>query len=701
MTLPDLNPFQQMAVPDAQLVAQLTAAFEHPALDDDLQAIQQFVNELDHSQTHPTLSISFDAIQRADPTLADHLLQKPSKTLRLAYRAIQGLDRWTLPLPAPGNLAVVDLPKSTHTPIHQLRAHHVGSLITITGRVTKYKGVTPLAEEVHWECKSCGNIDVVIQDEDNLQHPVMCEACEKTGPIWRLLQDETRFRDYQLVQVEEHYEHANMSRGATPVRITVELFDDQVNTIHPGNQVRIVGIPRLKIRKEGNSKTTKTDVIIQAIRADVSDDELRRITPSQEELKYFEAGVRRQDWRSLVVRSFSAAEGMDDIRLSVLLSLISTAAIQTPTGSTLRGDSHVLIVGDPGLAKSRILKWVAQHVPLARYANGVGSSAAGLTAAAIKDEFGGGGFSLEAGTLVLADKGVALIDELDKMDRNDYGGFTEAMEQQEISISKAGISTTLKSRCPIIAAANPKLGTFDDLNPLIQQVNLPTYLLSRFDLSWCLLTPRHREQRSELLDFVASQYVDDDTAAAPDESMSPEMLARFIIWTRDKFHAVKLTQQVIEHIKEQFLGVVNTGDDEGLGRTFQVRFFEGLLRLARAHAALHWRTATKLEDADAALALWRASLESWGLITETGHFDIDVIVTGVTKSQDERIRAIQDIVKRLASESSKGWAYEDQITEAAADELQLDADTTRKDLATLKRNNSVYAKGGSGTYAPT
>jgi len=175
--------------------------------------------------------------------------------------------------------------------------------------------------------------------------------------------------------------------------------------------------------------------------------------------------------------------GYDQEKLSMILQLFSGVTKQLPDGSRIRGDLHMLLIGDPGTGKSQMLAYIENIAPRAVYTSGKGSSSAGLTAAAVRDDFGDGQqWSLEAGALVLADRGIAAIDELDKMRPEDRSAMHEALEQQKISVSKAGINATLKSRCSLLGAANPKYGRFDQYEPISEQIDLEPALISRFDL---------------------------------------------------------------------------------------------------------------------------------------------------------------------------------------------------------------------------
>jgi len=178
--------------------------------------------------------------------------------------------------------------------------------------------------------------------------------------------------------------------------------------------------------------------------------------------------------------------GYDEVKEALALQLFSGVSKGLPDGTRIRGDIHILLVGDPGIAKSQLLRYISKLSPRGIYTSGKSSTSAGLTATAVKDELGDGRWTIEAGALVLADKGIACIDEMDKMRSEDRSALHEAMEQQTISVAKAGVMATLKSRCALLAAANPKFGRFDKFEGIAQQINLSPALMSRFDLIFVL-----------------------------------------------------------------------------------------------------------------------------------------------------------------------------------------------------------------------
>jgi replicative DNA helicase Mcm len=219
----------------------------------------------------------------------------------------------------------------------------------------------------------------------------------------------------------------------------------------------------------------------------MKDQEFEEIEISQDDEEMIMAMSRDPEIYENIRKSIAPSiYGYEDVKEALGLQLVSGFEKNLPDGARIRGDIHILLVGDPGIAKSQLLRYMIKISPRGIYTSGKSSTSAGLTATAVKDELGDGRWTIEAGALVLADKGIAAIDEMDKMNNEDKSALHEAMEQQTISVAKAGVMATLKSRCSLLAAANPKLGRFDKYEPIAPQINLTPALMSRFDLIFVL-----------------------------------------------------------------------------------------------------------------------------------------------------------------------------------------------------------------------
>ena len=362
-------------------------------------------------------------------------------------------------------------------------------------------------------------------------------------------------------------------------------------------------------------------------------------------------------------------------------------------------------MGDPGTAKSQMLNYLSKLAPRSIYASGKASSAAGLTAAAVRDEFGEGQWTLEAGALVLADMGIACIDEIDKMSDQDRSSLHQAMEQQEISVAKAGINATLKSRCAILAAANPKLGRFDEFMPMHEQINMPPALLSRFDLIFSILDKPGMEKDRELATHIlqthkAGEVYENITKSKKSKHdkkekdilmenvmpiFDPEFLRKYVAYAKRNIFPV-MNDDALEILKNYYVDFRNSSDDS---IPFTPRQLEAFVRLAEASARIRLSEEVTVDDAKRAISTIDQYLRRVGMDRETGKIDIDIIATGISHSQHDRMRTIMDIIQRLCDESKDGNATRNDII-IEAETSGLAAEKVKEALDRLKRNGQIY-----------
>lgn len=345
----------------------------------------------------------------------------------------------------------------------------------------------------------------------------------------------------------------------------------------------------------------------------------------------------------------------------------------------------MLLIGDPGTGKSQMISYVENIAPRSVYTSGKGSSAAGLTAAAVRDDFGDGQqWSLEAGALVLADKGIAAVDELDKMDSSDRSAMHEGLEQQKISVSKAGINATLKARCSLLGAANPKYGRFDQYEPIGEQIDLEPALISRFDLIFTVTDspdPDHdsrlakhiiktnyageiNTQREELAssEFTPEQVAEVTQEVAPE--IDAELLRKYIAHAKRSCYPT-MTEEAKDLIEEFYVNLRSKGADEDAPVPVTARKLEAMVRLAEASARVRLSDTVERIDADRATDIVESCLKDIGVDPETGQFDADVVETGTSKSQRDRIKNIKGLIADIEEEYQEGAPVEEVLDRAA------------------------------------
>jgi len=345
---------------------------------------------------------------------------------------------------------------------------------------------------------------------------------------------------------------------------------------------------------------------------------------------------------------------------------------------------HILLIGDPGAGKSQLLKRANVVAPKARYVSGKGASGAGLTAAVVKDEFLGG-WSLEAGALVLASDGICCIDELDKMTPEDRSAMHEALEQQTISISKANIQATLTCRTTVLAAANPKFGRFDPYQPIVTQIDLPPPLISRFDLIFPVRDVPNEETDDKLAMHILQLH---QNPHQEEPEVSTDLLRKYISYAK-QFNPV-LTDGAIDEIKRYYVDIRNrnNGEDGHKSVPITARQLEALVRMSEAFARLKLTETVSRKEAKEAVELLHTCLLQVGVDPETGRIDTDIINTGISTSQRGKIMYVKEVITQL-TEKFKDAIPMEEIIKACA-EQDIDQETTETTIQKLKRAGDIF-----------
>ncbi|MCH7902560.1 minichromosome maintenance protein MCM, partial [archaeon] len=365
---------------------------------------------------------------------------------------------------------------------------------------------------------------------------------------------------------------------------------------------------------------------------------------------------------------------------------------------------HGLLVGDPGMAKSAILRATDSIAPKSIYVAGKTTSGAGLTATAVKDEFGEGGWTLKAGALVLASGGMAMVDEFDKMDPEDRSAMHESLEQQQISVAKAGIVTKFKTETSVLAAANPKYARFDPYLPFMEQINLPPTLISRFDLFFMIRDVLDKTQDIEIARFILKSHkagemmlqrkkrgigkIDKELDALT-EMITPkihgELLKKYISYARQNIFPI-LSDEGMATISDFYVHLRDQGRKEGAYAATH-RQLEGLIRLSEASARVRLSNTIEKQDVDRAIRLVRTSLEDMVTDPETGKIDIDIITSGQTHTQLTNLKKVLSIIKEKAQEMDM-VPVEEIISEAKTE--GLDAEKVMELISKLQKSGDLY-----------
>ena len=561
-------------------------------------------------------------------------------------------------------------------PIRKLRAGHIGSLFMISGVVTRASVPQPLITKAVFTCLGCTEEISLDQPYHTLQPPEKCPSCQGRRLI--LEPAKSTFTDVQWLTAQERPE--DLPPGQMPHGASIRLTDDLVGSINPGDRVRI-SCTIEAYQKDKTKLILETYLDANHIETIGTDQEGLEITP-EDEAEILE--LAKDPWvhRRLLQSIAPSIKGHESIKEAILYLLFRGVSKQLPD-VRIRGDINCLLIGDPGTGKSKMLQFTAKTAPRGILTTGRGSTAAGLTAAAIKDK--GGSFVLEAGALVLADQGVACIDEMDKMRDEDRGAIHPAMEQQVVNIAKGGIVATLNARAAILAAANPTLGRYNPYQTIAENINLPVTLLNRFDLIFVIRDIPNPEKDGQIVDHILR--IHRNPGATHAEVIGPSLLRKYISYA--KRTDPKLTEEAEARLRSFYLEMRKASMEGGEASAIMItaRQIESLIRLTEARARVHLREETTVEDAEAAIALMQRSLEQVGIDVETGKIDIDILYSGKSRSLQMQL---QVVLKAISEMSLRGAVRDDDLFESLSEGGISRTEAVRL-IDVLMRDGTIYA----------
>lgn len=626
------------------------------------------------------LVIDFMRLDRFDPDMAGMLIENPEDMLNSFEQAIEGLE---LPPHEKIKIRIKNLPKQRSIRIRNLRAKHINKLIEVEGVVKSVSEVKPQIYEALFRCPECGQTIVVKQRGQTLKMPLVC-SCGRRG-MFKLV--ETKKYDIRHLKINEPFE---ITEGEQPGEINVLLKEDLTTPemqrkTDPGSQLKIVGyIKELPKRIQGKI-STRPDVYFEAVFVEPREEEFDEITLSDEEKrKIMEMAEDPNIYERLIASIAPGIYGATEIKEAVLLQLFGGVRHQFEDGTHVRGNIHILITGDPSTAKSVLISNVVKALPRGRYVSGKGVTGSGLTTTVVKNEQIGS-WVLEAGALILSNKSILAIDEFDKMSKDDQVAMHEAMSLETVSVAKASILATLPAQTAVLAAANPKLGRFDPMVPIIDQVMISETLLSRFDLKFALRDVPDRKRDEEIADHVLKSRMHPETTKP---LLDTKLLRKYISYARKTCTDIKLTEEAAGMMKTFYVDMRNKYTSEGAHTVaITLRQYEALIRLAEASAKVRLDKYIRKEDAERSIKLVKFALQQLGVDFETGRIDIDKIESGITTSQRSKIRIVTDIINDLESKTgSKNISIED--VKAAAEEQGIKAidDTIEK----LRNDGTIF-----------
>jgi replicative DNA helicase Mcm len=561
---------------------------------------------------------------------------------------------------------------------------NLNSLIMVRGMVVRTSELRPLAVRAAFKCSE-GHItyEDQIGTTGPLKRPIKC-ATEGCGESKTFEFDELKseFIDFQIFRIQELPEE--LPPGQLPQTFEVHLFGDIVKSARPGDRIVLTGI--VKAESEYSTGSGKLKLFTYRIEGNFveqigkSPEETEISREEEEEIKALAAMPSAYD--RLINSVAPAIYGHELHKEAALLLMVGAKQKSLPDGSTLRGDINILLVGDPGTAKSELLKYVSRVAPRALYTSGRGTTAAGLTAAVIREK--NGMMMLEAGATVLADLGVAVIDEFDKMRKEDRDALHEVMEQQTASVAKGGFIATLNARTSILAAANPVFGKYDIYKNILDNVNLPVPLLTRFDLVFIV-----KDEPDAARDELLAKHILDMHAKLTFPRAPPiafDLLRKYIAYAKKQ--DPELTEEARKRLSDYYVQLRRMAQPDQIAVT--PRWLEGMIRLsiARARILLHPRVTE--DDALRAVNLVKKMLETVAIDQNTKQVDPGVLYGKPLSERNVLETALETFKQLEGTGPTKEPVKDTDFIQALVKTGKFNEEEADKMLKTLYRSGQIY-----------
>ena len=595
--------------------------------EDGTESIREQIQGSLHS-SNPSVVINIDSIMGYDKDLGHKIFNEPERCIeifeRVVYRCAKEYFEDALPI------QVLFTTNAEPIPLRNIESTMIRKLIVVPGLVISASPVSSRATEIKAVCSGCGHILSIQCKNSGFLLPRKCQrTTEKNGgppavggscPLdpYTILTDDSSFNDYQFVKIQEAPE--DVPPGEMPRTITATVDRALSNMLIPGTRKRFVAV--LEMMKLSKKESKQVLRIVGVI--DPQTQQLTSKTISELQAMF-------PDRKAIVDHFAPEIYGMEDVKEAIACQLFAGVRKHLPDGMTIRGDINVLLLGDPSVAKSQLLKFAHSIAPIGVYTSGKGSSAAGLTASVIRTK-GSGEFFLEGGAMVLADGGLVCIDEFDKMREADRVAIHEAMEQQTISIAKAGITAVLNTRTAVLAAANPIHGRFDDLKTARDNVDFQTTILSRFDLIFVLRDIRDEARDRSIAQHVISVHMNSNTET--ENTTNASDFKRFIQYTREHYNPT-LGEAATNLLKSEYVQMRSQVDNTQ-SIPITVRQLEALVRVTEALAKMEWKDECKEAHVREAIRLFKVSTfnaASSGIVAPEG------IMSEEQRREADRVRA--------------------------------------------------------------
>jgi replicative DNA helicase Mcm len=701
MSRKDLNPER----------AAMIAAFYQRYCEDAIASLQagQYVDD-------PVLEVSLSDLARHNRDLYDDLVTNPDtvkgwfETVANNYEEVCEnafndpnitADITLVSHPLPDDSVVIELtdpPSMLIRDIGKPRGEKFNQLVAFEGVCQQTSDPKPRLIEGVFECERCGTFaetDASKTFELENAAPLECSGCERQGPF-SIKDKQSTYEEYQQIRVQEPPEDA--INTTNPREIVCDAQGKHlVDNVEPGNRVTVVGM----LAEDKDNDSTLRDDRLKVESVICEETQFEDVEFDDEDVEQIEELADTENVFELLKQSIAPTiYGFEDEKLAIALQLFGGVS-KSIYGNRKRGEIHILFIGDPGVGKSQLLKFAQTIAPRAVQSGGTGSTSVGLTATAVKEQIGNEEqWTVQAGSLVLADGGLITIDELDNMREEQQQSLDQALSDGEIDVDKADVHTTLNARCSALMAANPTEGRFNPYDPYPEQFGIPKELLDRCDLVFAPRDTPDTGTDAAVADTILDAHIDEPATAdggqpmAVDESgvINPDLLQKYIAYARRDYNP-RLSDDAADRLKDFYTDLRETlsseNDDGTAQMAINARGLEGLRRLSQAAARVQLSDVVTADHAQTAIDLVMESLNQTIKDPDGNGYDIDRLANGAASpSQRDRVDTIKSIVKDLQQEYEEGAPKQAVYNQAA--EHGIEESTALHEIEKLRQKGTVY-----------